>query len=69
MSDIDISVTPISGRLRFVVAVDRVPSVNNYTWKSFDKHLVIKTNHELFSNDGTYYVLVYNDELNTLNSS
>lgn len=69
MSNIDISVTPISGWVRFSVSVNEIPSLKKSNWKSFDKHLIIKTSDKNFSNDGTYYVLVYQDDLTTQNSS
>jgi len=69
VSDIDVSVSPISGRVRFGVSVDAIPTLKTSMWKSFDKHLLIKSSDPKFSPNGTYYVFVYMDELNLSNTS
>lgn len=63
ISNIDIVVTQFTGRVKFCVSVDKIPSLEDSMFRSYDWHILIKSTDPNFKNDGTYFVLVYFDEL------
>ena len=63
ISDIDVVVTQFSGRVKFCISVDKIPTIEDSMFRSYDWHSLIKTTDKNFKNDGTYFVLVYFDEL------
>lgn len=63
ISDIDVVVTSFTGRVKFAVSVDATPTKEVAHWFSYDRHILIKKSDPNYKNDGTYFVLVYSDDL------
>lgn len=69
ISDIDIVLTSFTGRVKFAVSVDEFPTQEKSMFKSYDWKMLIKSTDKNFKNDGTYFVIVYFDDLENSESA